>query len=533
LWQHDPSVWSVGSDPAVAAIIKNRLGWLTVAERMGGSLDELIKFADDVRHENFSHVVLLGMGGSSLCPIVLRQTFGKRKGFPELHVLDSTVPEAIARLEKSIDLPHTLFIEASKSGTTLESRSFGEYFFTKAVAAAGGDAARAAVQFVYITDPGTPLAQLGEQRGVRHVFLNPPDIGGRYSALSYFGIVPAALAGYDVAGLLRRAQLMLAACAAGVKAVEHPAVSLGVALAQSALRHGRDKVTLLTSPRIASLGLWLEQLIAESTGKLGKGLIPVADEPLGDPGAYGADRVFVFLQLSGDESFNGRREALEKAGHPVVQITLRDELDLGEEFFCWEFATATIGALLDIDPFDEPNVKESKDNTDRILAARTDGDAPAALSPSDGKGIASAFAAVKQGDYIALAAFIAETPQRTEMLQHLRAMLRDASKAATTLGYGPRFLHSTGQLHKGGPNTGFFVQLIGGDTLTLPIPDQPFDFATLKDAQALGDLQSLQAHGRRVIRIDLGADIDAGLASLRRTLTDLATRLTATAGTKG
>ena len=529
VWQHDAGLWKVSSDPKAAAVIKNRLGWLNVAERMEGCLDELTQFADDVRHEGVRHVLLLGMGGSSLCPIVLRRTFGRRTGFPELLVLDSTVPEGIAAIERQIDLKHTVFIEASKSGTTLESRSLGEYFFEKAKSAAGGDADKAAKQFVYITDPGTPLAALGEKRSVRRVFLNPSDIGGRYSALSLFGLVPAALAGYDAAGLLKRAQLMMEACAAGVKAVQHPAVSLGVALAQAAQLKNRDKVTLLTSPRIASVGLWLEQLIAESTGKLGKGLIPVAEEPLGDPGTYGNDRVFVHLQLSGDEAFNGRREALEKAGHPFVQIVLRDELDLGEEFFCWEFAVATIGALLDINPFDEPNVQESKDNTNRILAGGDGRTTAPAIAPSDETAIGAVLQTVKLGDYIALAAFIAETPARTEALQRIRATLRDATKNATTLGYGPRFLHSTGQLHKGGPNTGVFLQLVGGDALKLPIPGQPFDFAALKNAQALGDLQSLQAHGRRVTRIDLGADVEAGLATLRRSISNVALRLPTTA----
>src|SRR5579872_6943966 len=529
VWQHDASAWPVARDAAAAAVIKNRLGWLGVADTMEGCLDDMCQFADEVRHDGIRHVVLLGMGGSSLCPIVLRRTFGKRSGFPELLVLDSTVPQAVAAIERQIDLKHTLFIEASKSGTTLESRSLGEYFFEKAKSAAGGDADKAAKQFVYITDPGTPLAVLGEKRSVRRVFLNPSDIGGRYSALSLFGLVPAALAGYDAAGLLKRAQLMMEACAAGVKAVQHPAVSLGVALAQAAQLKNRDKVTLLTSPRIASIGLWLEQLIAESTGKLGKGLIPVAEEPLGDPGTYGNDRVFVHLQLSGDEAFNGRREALEKAGHPFVQIVLRDELDLGEEFFCWEFAVATIGALLDINPFDEPNVQESKDNTNRILAGGDGRTTAQAIAPSDETAIGAVLQTVKLGDYIALAAFIAETPARTEALQRIRATLRDATKNATTLGFGPRFLHSTGQLHKGGPNTGVFLQIVGGDALKLPIPGQPFDFAALKNAQALGDLQSLQAHGRRVTRIDLGADVEAGLATLRRSISNVALRLPTTA----
>ncbi|MBC5805386.1 MAG: transaldolase [Candidatus Eremiobacter antarcticus] len=537
VWQRDPTLWKAG-DPATAAVVKNRLGWLTIVETMEGRIEELSQFADDARHEGFKHVVLMGMGGSSLAPIVLRDTFGVRPGFPKLLVLDSTVPQAIADLEAQLDIEKTLFIEASKSGTTLESRSFGEYFFEK-VKAARGDAAAAAKQFVYITDPGTPLEKLGTERGVRRVFANAPDIGGRYSALSYFGLVPAAIAGYDIAGLLDRAQLMVTACASGVSAAQHPAVSLAVALAQ-AVGKGRDKLTILSSGGIASLGLWLEQLIAESTGKDGKVLIPVADEPLGDPGAYGDDRIFVHLRLGDDDSLDGRREALRQAGHPLVQVFLRDELDLGEEFFAWEFATAALGSLLGIDPFDEPNVQESKDNTNRILSGSANGElrdgavgAAKAVPPSDESAIAAALQAVRPHDYIAIVAFIGQTPARTDVLQRIRATLRDATKAATTLGYGPRFLHSTGQMHKGGPNTGVFLQLVGGDDKRIDIPGKRFDFATLKNAQALGDLQSLQNHGRRVIRIDLGPDVDAGLLTLKRTVNAIATHLPVTAATKG
>jgi transaldolase/glucose-6-phosphate isomerase len=532
VWQHDPDLWKKG-DPKHAAIIRNRLGWLTVAGTMEGQVEELTTFAAGIARQGFTHAVLMGMGGSSLCPIVLRETFGKQKGFPELHILDSTVPEAIAALEGQIDLPKTLFIEASKSGTTLESRSFGEYFLEK-VKALTNDAKTAALQFAYITDAGTPLAQLGEQRGVRHVFVNPGDIGGRYSALSYFGLVPAAVAGIDIEELLDRAQRMVEACAAGVPAAQHPGVSLGVALAQAALRHGRNKITFHPSAQIGALGLWLEQLIAESTGKEGKGLVPVATEPPGDPSVYGNDRVFVFLEVDGDTAQVAFREALEAAGHPVVRINLRDALDEAEEFFCWEFATATAGALLGIDPFDEPNVQESKDNTNRILAGSGNGKIEAqGVAPTDEKAVATLLGSVKPGDYVDFAAFIAPAPQRDTVLQAMRVSVRAATKAATTLGYGPRFLHSTGQLHKGGPNTGVFIQMVGGDTVTRAIPNQPFDFGTLKNAQALGDYQSLLAHGRRVVRVDLGMDIDAGLATLARTIASAASHLSLPASTKG
>ena len=515
VWQHDPDLWKPG-DPAHAAVIKNRLGWLTVCEKMEGSLTDLTAFAQGLRSDGIRHVVLMGMGGSSLCPIVLRTTFGVADGAPELIVLDSTSPAAVAGVESRIDVGKTLFIDASKSGTTLESHSFAEYFFAKASAAMGGDR-QAAAHFACITDPGTPLESLGRERGYRRVFANPPDIGGRYSALSYFGLVPAAAAGFDVAGLLERASRMLTACAAGVKADRHPAVTLGAALAQAALRAGRDKVTFFASPAIASIGMWLEQLIAESTGKEGKGLVPVADEPPGDPAVYGNDRVFVDLICGDDTTNDALCRSLEQTGHPVVRIRLRDTLDLAEEFFRWEFATATAGALLGIDAFDEPNVKESKDNTNRILAEGVKPD-PKALRPDDAGALRAHIAEANAGDYIALQAFIAPSESRTESLQAARRVVRDKTRNATTLGYGPRFLHSTGQLHKGGPNRGVFIQLVGKEGPALPIPGAKFDFGTLIAAQALGDLQSLRDHGRRVVSVDLGDDVDAGLDVLLRSL---------------
>ena len=529
-WQRDPDLWKKG-DAQHAAIIKDRLGWLTSPDLMYHRTQELDAYAEGLRREGIVHVVVMGMGGSSLCPIVMRETFGVRKGYPELHVLDSTVPASIAALEAAIDISKTAFIESSKSGTTLESRSFSDYFFEKASAALGVQ--KAAARFACITDPGTALETLARERGFGKIFLNPEDIGGRYSALTYFGLVPAAAAGVDVGGLLDRARCMVQACAAGVSSADHPGVRLGAALANLAMKAGRDKVTVLTSPGIASFALWLEQLIAESLGKEGRGLIPVAGEPPGDPGAYGSDRVFVHMRLGDDRSLDARGEAVDRAGHPVIRINLRDTLDLGEEFFRWEFATATVGAFLGVDAFDQPNVQESKDNTNRILSQAQGGALPAA--PEIGAGDDAALAAFLRqsagGDYIALMAFVAESPARNETFDDIRATLRDATKAATTFGYGPRFLHSTGQLHKGGPNTGLFIQLVANATQTLPIPGKPFDFATLVAAQALGDFESLRNHGRRVLRINLGENVDGGLAALRRTAAKAVAAL-APAGTR-
>ena len=515
VFRHDPGLWKAG-DPAHASVVANRLGWLDVADTMAARTADLASFADGVRADRVGHVVLMGMGGSSLCPTVLRETFGVREGYPELIVLDSTSPAAIEHVERTVDAGATLFIEASKSGTTLESRCFAEYFFAKATAALGSERA-AARNFACITDPGTPLEASGRERGYRRVFSNPPDIGGRYSALSYFGLVPGAAAGVDIQALLERARAMSTWCGADVPASRNPAARLGAALAQAALRGGRDKVTFFASPAIGAVGMWLEQLIAESTGKEGKGLVPIADEPAGDLDRYGNDRVFVFLACGAEEPHWPLRDAALTAGHPVVTIRLADSADLGAEFWRWEFATATAGALLAIDPFDEPNVKESKDNTNRILGegVRAPG---GAISPTDTGALASLVDGVRAGDYIALQAFVDPTPSRERILQRARAALRDRTRAATTLGFGPRFLHSTGQLHKGGPNTGNFIQLVGREGAALPIPGQPFDFGTLIAAQALGDLQSLRDHGRRVVCVDLGDDIDGGLSAFTDTI---------------
>jgi transaldolase / glucose-6-phosphate isomerase len=486
IWARDPTVWK--DDPGTPEI-RDRLGWLTVGKAMAQQVAPLRAFANEVRSE-LERVVLCGMGGSSLAPEVLWRTFGAASGYPSLHVLDSTDPAAVRQAEGDGDLARTLFIISSKSGTTQESDSFFRYFWERT----GGRGS----QFVAITDPGTPLERLAGERRFRRAFLNPPDIGGRYSALSYFGLVPAALIGLDLETLLHRAHRMAEACAACVPAMESPGVWLGVTLGEGALA-GRDKATFVLSPTIGSFGLWVEQLIAESTGKEGKGILPVADEPLGSPEVYGGDRVFVSMTLAGeaDREVEARLAALESAGHPVVHLRLDDPYDLGQEFFRWEFATAVAGAVLRINPFDQPNVAESKTNTRTVLAEGS------AASPAASAAELERFLrGIRPGDYLAITAYLPPTPANDRRLSAIRLRLRDRLKVATTLGYGPRYLHSTGQLHKGGRPVGHFLQIVGRPTDDLPIPGESFGFARLEAAQAEGDLLALRARGRPAIRVD-------------------------------
>jgi transaldolase/glucose-6-phosphate isomerase len=529
----DATAWKLPE--AHSAIIRNALGWLHVAEMMAEHAGELQSWADGVRKAGFEHVVVLGMGGSSLCPEVLRRTFGKIEGYPQLHVLDSTVPAAIRRLDAELDDHSTLFIVASKSGTTTEPQMFYRYYFDRMKRALSGQAGE---RFVAITDAGTPLEQEARRDGFRRVFLNPGDIGGRYSALSYFGMVPFALMGGDVAALIGRALHAVHACAPSVAVNENPGARLGAALGSLA-RAGRNKLTLITSPPIDSLGLWIEQLIAESTGKAGRGIVPVAGEALGSANDYGNDRVFAYVHVGmADDSIEQQLRGLESAGHPVLRRRLHDPLDLGEEFFIWEFATAIAGALLEIDPFDQPNVQESKDNTKQLLAEygrsgklaeqvqvlaegqlRVFADAGnrAALKGADGSLAALLRAHLGRagaGDYVAITQYIEASPEHDELLEQLRLEVRAQTRAATTTGYGPRFLHSTGQLHKGGPDSGVFLQITAGDTQDVDIPGEPFTFGVLKQAQALGDFQSLVRRGRRALRVDLGRDVERGLQQL-------------------
>ena len=494
----DASVWT--TDAAVTKMIGNSLGWLNVAGEMLGVAGELREFADEVRGK-FRHVMVCGMGGSSLCPEVLAQTFGQQPGFPELLVLDLTDPDVIAAFAERIDAEKCLFVIASKSGTTTEPNVFYKFWY---------DRVRSGENFVAITDPETPLVATAREKGFRRIVLNQADIGGRYSALSYFGMLPGALMGLEIGALLEGAQ---------IKNVDtDAALRLGVAIGECA-NAGRDKLTFVIDPRLATLGLWIEQLIAESTGKQGKGIVPVVGEPLSDPSVYGDDRVFVSISLKGvTKDINTKLDELAEAGHPIIRRELSDLSDLGAEFFAWEFATACAGWRLGINPFDQPNVQEAKDATKELLAEFTkSGRLPdSASEQSLADAVRSQLAQIKPGDYIAFLNYIEETPETNLRLQQIRTYLRDTTRCATTVGYGPRFLHSTGQLHKGGPNTGVFFQLGARDKHDLAVPGEAFSFSVLKEAQALGDFRALKARNRRVVKIDLGDDLLSGLDELAR-----------------
>jgi transaldolase/glucose-6-phosphate isomerase len=545
IWRKDAALWK--DDAAHQKIIKNALGWLAVPDMMIGVEEDLIRFSDRTRGlRQFKHVMLCGMGGSSLCPEVFRQTFGQQEGYPRLLVLDSTDPDAFCDIADQIDITKCLFIISSKSGTTTEPLVFYKYWYDQV----GKRKENPGECFVAITDPGTLMEQMATEDKFRRIFLNPADIGGRYSALSYFGMVPAALMGLDVKKLLDRAERIVHSCASVVPAADNPGARLGAIMGECA-KAGRDKLTIVANPKISSLGLWIEQLLAESTGKEGKGIIPVAGEALGSPSVYGEDRLFVSISVGKlDSETEVKLKALEAAGHPVVYRTLTDLYDLGEEFFLWEIATAFAGWRLGINPFDQPNVQESKDATkellekfasegklneqpvlvtDGTLTVHADEKTVAALPSSS---VLDAFrghlARAGAGDYIALLDYIEETPENESIIQQMRTHLRDATRCATTTGYGPRFLHSTGQLHKGGPATGVFIQVTAPDRTDLPIPNQPYTFSVLKQAQALGDFRSLSSRGRRAIRVDLGADTTAGLQRLHDLIAEAVPRSDAT-----
>jgi glucose-6-phosphate isomerase len=526
LWNKDASLWK--SEPPQQKIINNALGWLTVPRQMLASAEELKTFADTLRvSQQFRHVMVCGMGGSSLCPEVLRQTFGRQQDFPELLVLDSTDPDTINNFAKQIDVQHCLFIVASKSGTTTEPIVFHKFWYDRLVQTG----ANAGDSFIAVTDPGTQMVKAAQADHFRKIFLNQPDIGGRYSALSYFGMAPAAIMGLDVSELLKRAVAASELCGADSPIDENPGALLGATMAECALA-GRDKLTIVTDEKLASLGLWIEQLIAESTGKEGKGIIPIAGEPLAAPSSYGDDRLFVSISVQGAAE-NPQLKALEADGHPVVHRVLNDLYDLGAEFFIWEIATAFAGWRLGINPFDQPNVQESKDATKALLEKyKSDGQLPEqkasakdgqltvyASGPPAAESVQEVLRAhcaqIKSGDYVALLAYLEETPEHSAALEEIRVTVREATKVATTMGYGPRFLHSTGQLHKGGPDSGVFIQITAPDKVDFPIPGEPYTFSVLKDAQALGDFQSLLAHGRRAIRVDLGSDVSVGLRTLQ------------------
>jgi glucose-6-phosphate isomerase len=453
------------------------------------------------------------MGGSSLAPDVFRLTFGAVRGSPRLHVLDTTDPGTVLSLRNRIDPRQTLFIVASKSGTTTETLSHYAYFWQE-VRRAGSR--RPGRNFAAVTDTGTPLETLAAEREFRWTFLNPRDIGGRYSALSYFGLVPGALMGMDVEQLLERANEMAHSCDASVPAEKNPGVWLGGVMGLLASM-GRDKLTLIMAPRIGTFGYWLEQLVAESTGKEGKGIVPIEGEPLGSPEVYGEDRLFVHTRLQNDPD-NDAVQRLEDAGQPVVTLTARDRLDLGGEMLRWELATAVAGSLLGIDPFDQPNVQESKDNTTQVLeelqaqgGLREPDAVPAAEA---GPALAELLKQARPNGYFAIMAYTARSAAADSALDQIRTRVRDATRMATTAGYGPRFLHSTGQLHKGGPPIGIFLQVVQEDSRDVEVPGQPYSFSTLKQAQALGDLRALQSHGRPVLRVSLGRSPGAGWKAL-------------------
>jgi transaldolase/glucose-6-phosphate isomerase len=530
-WRKDASLWKHAQDQQDQ--IRNMMGWLHVAEKMEENLPGIIDFVDEIHVAGFRQVVHMGMGGSSLAPLVLQRTFSPVENGLPLIVLDTTAPETLQSIEARIPLKETLFIVASKSGTTAEPLAFSDYFYDKLKKLKGD---RAGENFIAITDPGTPLVKQANQRGFRRTFVNFPDIGGRYSALSYFGLVPAALMGIDTGELLARALRMLHACSEGMRASDNPGLVLGAAMGELAVHHQRNKVTFLTPGSIQTLGMWLEQLLAESTGKEGSGLLPVAGEPLYAPEEYSPDRFFAYFRLEGERDPAQEKlvAELEKHGHPIVTIQLDDRLDIGQEFFRWEFATAVAGSILEINPFDQPNVQESKDNTNQLLKAiQEKGNLPqekpvlvepplslyAAEAGEDLAGTTRNFLnQAGEGDFLAIMAFLPEEDSITEILQEIRSEITRVAHIPTTLGYGPRFLHSTGQFHKGGQNNGLFLQLTWQHAKDTPVPGKAYTFGQFQDAQARGDLQALLRHDRRVIRVDLGNDSTGGLKAFRKIL---------------
>jgi glucose-6-phosphate isomerase len=543
LFDHDVTLWS--SDPRVGAAIAERLGWLEAPIEFADRTAALEGFGDGVTEAGFTTAVVAGMGGSSLTPDVLHKTFGSEDGYLALRILDSTDPAYVAATVDDLDPLRTLVIVASKSGTTTEPNAFAAYAWGRVHAAL--DAVGHHVYespgafFVAITDPGKSVEAIKHHDEFREIFLNPPDIGGRYSALTYVGLVPGSLIGLDLDALLAAAIAMLGACREP-DPIANPGVSLGLAIGTLA-KAGRDKLTFLADDEIASFGAWAEQLIAESTGKRGVGIVPVDLEPLGDVSAYGPDRVFARLSLAGADGAarDALADALEAAGHPVIRIRLVDPMDIGAEFVRWEVATAIAGAVLGIDPFDQPNVEEAKELTRNVLAraergesiadpqaplAAADGltlygDAVLRLTSGDGNvtgELARHLARRKANAYLALQAFIAPTPARDEAMARIRTLLRDRTGRATTAGYGPRFLHSTGQLHKGGAPIGWFLQLTSDHPDDRPIPGWAYSFGQLIDAQAAGDFAALESHDLPILRVHLGADVDAGLAALERSL---------------
>jgi transaldolase / glucose-6-phosphate isomerase len=535
LWAGDKSLWT-GTDE------DKWVGWLHIVEEELVDVDRLQGFAEEIKKCGFTDLVLLGMGGSSLGPEVMAETFGRQSGWPRFHMLDSTDPAQIRAIERAVDLGKTLFIVSSKSGSTLEPNIFMEYFFGRVGAVRGKE--KAGEQFVAVTDPGSSLARRARQLGFAHIFNGVTSIGGRYSVLSKFGLVVAAAMGIDVKRFLETTQSMERACGADVPPAENPGVQLGIAMGVASNRFGRDKVTIVASPGIADLGAWLEQLLAESTGKRGRGLIPLAGEPLATPECYGSDRFFAYLELDGstDPSQRQAMDALEQAGHPVARIRVKDIWHIGQEFFRWEIATAVAGAIVGIDPFDQPDVEASKDKTraltqDYERSHRLPAEAPMfrenglalyadprnaaelgrhnTLSGYLRSHFSRVHGGTKAGDYVALLAYVQRDEAYTQALTGMRTRIRDKTRAATCLGFGPRFQHSTGQAYKGGPNSGVFLQITCDDLVDIEVPGHSYSFGVVKAAQASGDLDVLVERGRRALRVHL-KNVDTGLSELAR-----------------
>ena len=533
LWDRDASLWT-GTDES------NWLGWLDIVEEQSAQREHLQKFAKEVQTRGFEYILLLGMGGSSLCPEVLRMTFGHIPHFPVLHVLDSTDPAQVKAFEHQIDISKTLFIVSSKSGSTLEPNIFKQYFFERTKQTLGGH--EAGGHFIAITDPGSKMQQVAEADKFLHVFFGRPSIGGRYSALSNFGMIPAAAIGLDTRKFLSRAAEMVRGCAPSAAVQENPGAALGIILGAAA-NAGRDKVTIITSAGISDLGAWLEQLLAESTGKIGKGIIPVDRERLGSPDVYGNDRLFAYLRLENDAHTDqdAKLDALEKAGQPVVRITMPDIYDLGAEFFRWEIATAVAGAIIGINAFNQPDVEASKLATRSLTSEYEKTGSLPSEKPffedsgmklfSDEKNAAELaklasdkslagylnahLSRIKAADYFAVLGYVQMNAEHEKALQEIRHAVRDSKHVATCLGFGPRFLHSTGQAYKGGPNTGLFLQITCDDSVQLPVPGQKYTFGIVKAAQARGDFQVLAERGRRALRVHVAGDLKAGLARLQ------------------
>ncbi len=522
LWAKDHTLWFPDPKPEIT----DRLGWLELPEMMRERLEDLVSFAQEVKEEGIFHIVLLGMGGSSLAPEVFQKTFGNAPGFPELFVLDSTHPSAVASMEEKVDLNHTLFLVSSKSGTTLETLSLFRYFWKQMNFLTD----KPGSHFVAITDPGSPLMKLAKDRGFRQVFQASPDVGGRYSAFTDFGLVPAALIGMDIHKLIDRAWIAYEDAASGVSEDEASGLILGAVLGE--LAGNKDKLTFLTSESLSHFPDWLEQLIAESIGKDGKGIIPIVNEPQAAVEEYGHDRFFVCLSLEDDNrgKLEKRMSVLEKAGHPLIRINLKEKYDLGQEIFRWEIAIASAGSVIGIHPFNQPDVQLAKDLARKAMEKRQEpegkSDSPVeAFSVEEPEALTGALknwiAQAKSKDYIALQAYLPPNADTTEVLQKIRKGFLRLTQSATTMGYGPRFLHSTGQLHKGGPNIGLFLQLVDEPSIDLPIPETDYSFNTLIKAQALGDFQALKQRGRRALRVNLMSDVSRGLDRVKNFLENL------------